>query len=80
MTEPKRWPIYAETARIEAIVSALKVMELGQEANRALVEGDTILAMAHVGDIIALASQIQGLMNAAKDGEAIKELLTEVDR
>jgi hypothetical protein len=75
MTEPKRWPRYVETARLEAIAKALKVMELGQEANKALVEGDTILAMAHVGDIIALASQIQRLMNAAKEGQAIKELV-----
>jgi hypothetical protein len=79
MTEPKRWPRYAEDARIETIVKALRMVELGQEVNRALLEGDTVLAMARVGDIIALASQIQGLMNAAKDGGAIKGLLTEGD-
>lgn len=52
-------------------------METAQKANQALVKGDTVLAMACLGDVIAWAGQIQTLLKAAKDGREIKRVLEE---
>jgi hypothetical protein len=44
-----------------------------QRTNEALVEGDSLLAMACQGEIIALAGRIQDLLRIAKDSKEIKQ-------
>ena len=73
MTEPKRWPEHVDNLRMEAIAKALLISEKAQRTNKALVEGDTTLAMACQGEIIALAGQVQSLLRMAKDSRAVKQ-------
>lgn len=54
---------------------ALGIIEKVREANEALVQGDTILAMACLADVITLAGRIQTLLKAAKDGDEVKRLV-----
>jgi spermidine/putrescine-binding protein len=58
---------------MEAIAKTLQIVEKARRTNEALVKGDTTLAMAYQGEIIALAGQIQDLLRIAKDGKEIKQ-------
>jgi hypothetical protein len=73
MTEPKRWPEHADSIRVTCIALVLDITEKARRSNKALVEGDTTLAMACQGEIIALAGQIQDLLRIAKDSREIKQ-------
>jgi len=64
---------------MEAIAKALSISEKAQRSNKALVEGDTTLAMACQGEIIALAGQIQDLLRIARDSREIKRWVEEGD-
>jgi len=72
MTEPRRWPLHVDNLRVEAIALAMEIVDLVQGANQALVEGDTILAMAKLSEVVARAGQIQGLLRIAKDSKEVK--------
>jgi hypothetical protein len=77
MTEPKRWPLHVDNLRMEAIAAAMEIVDQVREANRALVEGETVLAMAHLSDVVALAGQIQDLLKVARDSREIKQWVEE---
>jgi len=68
-----------DNLRMEAIAKALLISEKAQRTNKALVEGDTTLAMACQGEIIALAGQIQDLLRIAANSRQIKQWSREGD-
>ena len=79
MTEPKRWPLHVDNLRIETIAKAMEIVDLVREVNQALVEGDTILAMAKLSDVVAQAGRIQDLLRIARDSREIKRWVEEGD-
>lgn len=73
MTEPKRWPQHVDNLRVESVALAMTIVDQVREANQALVKGDTVLAMAHLSEVITLAGQIQDLLRIAANSKEIKQ-------
>ena len=64
----KKWPHYAEWARLDAIAAATEAREILQQAKRELLEGNKLLAMALMADAQLELSKIIEMLNAAKGG------------
>ena len=68
MSEQRRWPKNAETARTETIEAAREAQRLAGEA-RGEMKRNPLLAEVKLADVAMLLERIQRLMTQAKQGQ-----------
>lgn len=59
MTARKKWPHHAEWARQDCIALAFRIAEHTEKAQKALLDGNRLLAAAILADIRGWAKDIQ---------------------
>lgn len=67
MTKPRKWPHYAEDARVEAIAAFDLIRMESRAAQRLLDQGQFMSAMLRLGEIADKASDGSRTLQRAKD-------------
>jgi len=70
MTMRKKWPHHAEWARLDSLALASRIAEHTEKAQRALLDGNRLLAAAMLADIRGWAKDIQLKLVDARGGES----------
>jgi len=65
----KKWPHYAEWARLDAMAAAREAQDILQRAKGELLEGNKLFAMALIADAQLRQARIIEILKEAKGGK-----------